>query len=149
VPVNNLPVLHASRVFALPPDRDNHMTSPLVEPRGESNEVELRDCDKCAARARCRPEKFALDVCELQISHRKYAMTGEYSGKNRRRAADRAAIVEAIRARRTFSVDDIHQDTDLLNWTIIGHISHLLRAGTIRHVRRADKAVIYELVEEP
>lgn len=162
---NNRPALHASRIFYLPhepshkaqdiPQRPgpNVRISPLAVPQGASGEIELRDCRTCANRPDCmasvlRKGPFALEVCEMQTSKRKYSMTGEYTGKNLRRAADRAAIVEAIRTRKSFCMHDLHKDTGLHGSTITGHLTHLLMAGTIRRIGRQCKAIMYELVEE-
>lgn len=163
--MNNRPVLRASRIFYLPSERDhkandtpptpgpNVRISPLAVPQGASGEIELRDCRSCGNQHDCmqsvmRKGPFALEVCEMQTSKRKYSMTGEYTNKNLRRAADRAAIVEAIHARKSFCMHDLHKDTGLHGSTITGHLTHLLLAGTIRRVGRHGKAIMYELVED-
>ncbi len=165
---NGRPAMHASRIFCLPDDRDHHKTdseqrpgpnvrvSPLATPQGASGEVELRDCHSCANRADCmasvlRKGPFALDVCEMRTSKRKYIMTGAYTGAGMRRAADRAAIVEAIRARKSFCAYDIHKDTGLHSSTICGHLTHLMTSGMIRRIGRAETTgtpIMYELVED-
>lgn len=165
---NGRPALRATRIFALPAEPSHHKqetrqvpgpnvrVSPLAVPQGASGELELRDCRSCGNQHDCmqsvmRKGPFALEVCEMQTSKRKYSMTGEYTDRNMRRAADRAAILEAIRARKTFCSHDIHKDTDLHSSTIIGHLSHLLTAGTIRRIGRANSIgtpIMYELVED-
>lgn len=160
---NGRPALRATRIFALPAEPShrkqdtrqvpgpNVRVSPLAQPLGASGELVLRDCETCAVRSECRWDKFALEVCEMRTGTRKYVITGAYTDRNMRRAADRAAIVEAIRARKTFCSHDIHKDTDLHSSTINGHLSHLLTAGTIRRVGRANSIgtpIMYELVED-
>ncbi len=165
---NSRPALHASRIFYLPPEPSHkgqdirqrpgphERVSPLAVPTGASGETELRDCHACANRADCmasvlRRGPFALDVCEMQTSKRKYIMTGAYTGAGMRRAADRAAIVEAIRARKSFCAYDIHKGTGLHNSTIIGHLTHLMTSGMIRRIGRAETTgtpIMYELVED-
>jgi hypothetical protein len=164
---NSRPALHASRIFYLPDERShkkdegkrpgpNVCVSPLATPQGASGEAELRDCHSCANRADCmasvlRKGPFALDVCEMQTSKRPYNMTGAYTGAGMRRAADRASIVEAIRARKSFCAYDIHKDTGLHSSTINGHLTHLMTAGMIRRIGRTGSSgtpIMYELVEE-
>lgn len=161
---NGRPALHASRIFYLPPENHhkqdvpqkpgpNVRISPLAVPQGASGEIELRDCRSCGNQHDCmqsvlRKGPFALEVCEMRTGTRKYVITGAYTDRNMRRAADRAAILEAIRARKTFCSHDIHKDTGLHSSTINGHLSHLLTAGTIRRIGRQGKAIMYELVEE-
>ena len=159
---NSRPALRASRIFYLPPDNHkvqdipqrpgpNVRVSPLIQPRGESGETELRDCRTCPVRDQCRPEKFALEVCEMQTSKRKYELSGEHTGKGIKRRNDRAAILHAIRARKSFCVYDIHKDTGLHNSTINGHLSHLMALGMIRRIGRSDAIgtpIMYELVED-
>ena len=166
--MNNRPVLHASRIFSWPAEPShrkqdtrqvpgpNVRVSPLATPAGASGEVELRDCETCGNRQDCmasvlRKGPFALEVCEMRTGTRKYVITGAYTDRNMRRAADRAAIVEAIRARKTFCSHDIHKDTDLHSSTINGHLSHLLTAGMIRRIGRANsigRPIMYEITEE-
>lgn len=164
---NSRPALRASRIFYLPPDNHkvqdipqrpgpNVRVSPLIQPRGESGEIELRDCTTCANRADCmksvmRNGPFALEVCEMQTSKRKYELSGEHTGKGIKRRNDRAAILHAIRARKSFCVYDIHKDTGLHNSTINGHLSHLMALGMIRRIGRSDAIgtpIMYELVED-
>jgi len=164
---NSRPALRASRIFYLPPDDHKvqdirqrpgpqERVSPLAVPTGASGETELRDCNSCGNRADCmasvmRKGPFALDVCEMQTSTRKYNMTGAYTNLNMRRAADRAAIVEAIRARKSFCMHDLHNDTGLHSSTICGHLTHLMAGGTIRRIGRAETTgtpIMYELVED-
>lgn len=165
---NGRPALRATRIFALPAEPSHHKqetrqvpgpnvrVSPLAQPLGASGELVLRDCETCGNRQDCmasvlRKGPFALEVCEMRTGTRKYVITGAYTDRNMRRAADRAAILEAIRARKTFCSHDIHKDTDLHSSTIIGHLSHLLTAGTIRRIGRANSIgtpIMYELVED-
>ena len=87
----------------------------------------------------------------MQTSKRKYVISGEYTGASLRRAADRAAILEAIQTRKTFCSHDIHKDTGLHNSTIVGHLTHLMALGTVRRIGRANSIgtpIMYELVEE-
>lgn len=164
----NATILHASRIFTLPSERDhkandgpptpgpNVRISPLAVPQGASGELELRDCRSCGNQHDCmqsvmRKGPFALEVCEMRTSTRKYVMTGAYTDRNMRRAADRAAILEAIRARKTFCSHDIHKDTGLHSSTIVGHLTHLMALGTVRRIGRANSIgtpIMYELVEE-
>ena len=166
--MNNRPALHASRIFSWPAERDHRIqetpqapgpnvrVSPLATPAGASGEVELRDCRTCANRPDCmasvlRKGPFALEVCEMRTSTRKYVMTGAYTDRNMRRAADRAAILEAIRARKTFCSHDIHKDTGLHNSNIVGHLTRLMALGTVRRIGRANSIgtpIMYEITEE-
>lgn len=162
--MNNRPALHASRIFALPEDNHykqdvparpgpNVRVSPLIQPQGTSTEIELRDCATCANQTDCmasvlRKGPFTLDVCEMQTSKRKYARSGEYTGKGIRRRTDRETILEAIRQRRTFCMQDLYYATGIHHSTLRGHLSHMVVEGVIRHVGREGKALIYELVED-
>lgn len=158
--MNNRPALHASRIFSWPAERDHHKqdvparpgpnvrVSPLIQPQGTSTEIELRDCATCAVRSECRWDKFALEICEMQTGKRKYARSGEYTARGMRRRTDRETILEAIRQRRTFCMQDLYYATGIHHSTLRGHLSHLVAGGMIRHVGREGKALIYELVED-
>lgn len=155
---NGRPALHASRIFYLPSERDHHQdapqkpgpnvrVSPLIQPQGESGEIELRDCRKCAVRAECRPEKFALEVCEKQLSRRRYTRAGEWTNRGIRHRSNRDAILDAIRSRKRFTSEMLAYDTELPSSTIRGHLYHLLQDGMIRSLGREGKTLVYELVE--
>jgi len=153
---NSRPALHASRIFALPDERDHRKQdipqypdpaerlSPLARPLGESGEGALRDCRTCAVRPQCRPDKFALEVCEMQISKRSYTRADSASRIAERRLTQAQTILAELRSRGTFTVQDIVLATGLHYTTVKGHIVHLVDQGAIRHVRREGKAIIYE-----
>lgn len=79
--MNNRPALHASRIFSWPAEPSHHKQDTRQVPGPN------------------------VRVSPLATP------TGAYTDRNMRRAADRAAILEAIRTRKSFCMHDLHKDT--------------------------------------
>lgn len=157
---NNLPALRATRSFAEPEERDHKMAtadmlpdpelrmSPLARPHGISTETHLRDCRICKMRSECRPEKFALDVCEMAVHKGRYISRSVTSQRGAKEYANANNVIAAIKRRRRFCANDIGKDVNMRRSSARDHLVRLEQEGFIRCIGREGRAIMYELVED-